>query len=64
MTADPPGVECLTLTRRNFIDHFGDIEIPMLQVKKVSLKEVQVSSEYKNLELGDLKIIRTLGVGG
>ncbi|XP_066254776.1 cGMP-dependent protein kinase 1-like [Euwallacea similis] len=65
VTAEAPGVECLTLSRRNFIDHFGDVQIPTIEVAKVSVaKEVQVSAEFLNIKLDDLKIDRTLGVGG
>lgn len=63
MTADAPGVECLTLTRKNFIDHFGDVAIPTIEVKKTSLKE-EIQSEHQDIELSDLKIVKTLGVGG
>ncbi|XP_019771728.2 cGMP-dependent protein kinase 1 [Dendroctonus ponderosae] len=62
VTAESPVVECLTLTRKNFIDHFGDVQIPTIQVKTPSLKDVP--SEYQDMVLDDLKIIRTLGVGG
>ncbi|CAG9769171.1 unnamed protein product [Ceutorhynchus assimilis] len=64
VTAEAPGVECLTLTRRDFINHFGDVEIPMIMVKKVSDMKTDMLGEYQDIILEDLKIIKTLGVGG
>ncbi|XP_066143168.1 cGMP-dependent protein kinase 1-like [Euwallacea fornicatus] len=65
VTADTPGVECLTLSRRNFIDHFGDVQIPAIPSTTVSTaKEVKVSAEFIDVKLEDVKIIRTLGIGG
>ncbi|XP_050295030.1 cGMP-dependent protein kinase 1-like [Anthonomus grandis grandis] len=63
VTAEAPGVECLTLTRRDFTNHFGDVDIPLIEVKKTSLKD-EVKAEYQDVKLEELAIIKTLGVGG
>ncbi|KAG5888245.1 hypothetical protein JTB14_027927 [Gonioctena quinquepunctata] len=64
VTANSPGVECLTLTRREFIDHLGAIKtFKYIKMKpKDSIKPVEV--EHEELNLLDLKIRKTLGVGG
>ncbi|KAL1513191.1 hypothetical protein ABEB36_002633 [Hypothenemus hampei] len=64
VTANAPGVECLTLARKDFIAHFGDIEFAKIEVKKISAITTEVPIEYQDLELNNLKFIRTLGVGG
>ncbi|KAK9879595.1 hypothetical protein WA026_006661 [Henosepilachna vigintioctopunctata] len=68
VTADPPLVECLTLTRKQFIDHFGAIEdISKISVPPQSGNEednIEIEEEYLNLDLQNFKILRTLGVGG
>lgn len=67
VTADSPGVECLTLQRQQFIDHFGELQengllsVPVDETPKVSTVKIQ---EHQNVELKDLNIITTLGVGG
>ncbi|XP_030748985.1 cGMP-dependent protein kinase 1-like isoform X3 [Sitophilus oryzae] len=63
VTAEAPGVDCLTLTRADFINHFGDVEIPKIEVSKTSFKAV-VEAEYQDIVLTDLKLRQTLGVGG
>ncbi|KAJ8920701.1 hypothetical protein NQ315_004840 [Exocentrus adspersus] len=64
VTADAPGVECLTLERKEFIEHFGELE---------SWTDIKVrppnslgggETEHQDIDLRDLKIIKTLGVGG
>lgn len=65
VTANAPGVECLTLARSPFIEHFGDIPSfeDIAPKPKPNIKEV-VSSEYSDVKLEDLTKIKTLGVGG
>nr|XP_023020015.1 cGMP-dependent protein kinase, isozyme 1-like [Leptinotarsa decemlineata] len=64
VTADAPGVECLTLTRKEFIDHLGEIKnFKYIRVTpKDSIKPA--AAEHGELNLLDLKIRKTLGVGG
>lgn len=65
VVADPPGVECLTLDRKDFLEHFGDINdlnVPE-PVKKLPEKSSTVN-KYSNVDINDLRIIGTLGVGG
>lgn len=65
VTADPPVVECLTLTRKEFIRHFG--EVPSIKDAKGYTKRdsVQVTkAEYEDIDIRDLHILTTLGVGG
>lgn len=64
VTADAPGVECLTLTRQQFIDHFGDVEIPMINVPRYSAHPLEPIAQQIDIELAELKIVKTLGVGG
>ncbi|XP_018569633.1 cGMP-dependent protein kinase, isozyme 1 isoform X3 [Anoplophora glabripennis] len=64
VTADAPGVECLTLTRKQFVDHFGDIkEWEYINVRPQDSFKDGVT-EHEDIDLRDLKIIKTLGVGG
>ncbi|XP_076253749.1 cGMP-dependent protein kinase 1-like isoform X2 [Rhynchophorus ferrugineus] len=63
VTAEAPGVDCLTLTRADFINHFGDVEIPKIEVKKTTFKD-DAEAEYQDIKLTDLKILTTLGIGG
>lgn len=71
VTAQPPGVECLTLERGPFTDLLGELE----QLKKIrhvkpresqgsSKKVSQIKSEFDYVELNDLEIVGTMGVGG
>jgi len=74
--ADPPGVECMLLSRREFLEHFGDLEEFLLGfdgnssqcvfqcVNDFLLEEAMDVKSYENVELKYLKKIRTLGVGG
>ncbi|RZC31946.1 cGMP-dependent protein kinase 1-like, partial [Asbolus verrucosus] len=68
VTADTPGVECLTLLRQHFIDHFGELrEDGFLSVPQTDAPKVSASvkvKEHQDVHLNDLKIITTLGVGG
>ncbi|CAG4981280.1 unnamed protein product [Parnassius apollo] len=69
VTALPPGVECLTLERGPFTDLLGNLEelknirhaVPRASQQK---KTSEVKSEYEFVELKDLEIIGTMGVGG
>ncbi|XP_018329381.1 cGMP-dependent protein kinase, isozyme 1-like [Agrilus planipennis] len=65
VTADAPGVECLTLTRSHFVDYFGDIDpdfIPTTEEKQVV--RTKLKREFEDIRLKDLIPIETLGVGG
>lgn len=65
VSANAPGVECLTLARLQFITHFGDIpDLDLLPTKGKSKVEVVKHGDFSDIELKDLKIIKTLGVGG
>ncbi|XP_050514550.1 cGMP-dependent protein kinase 1-like [Diabrotica virgifera virgifera] len=66
VTANSPGVECLTLTRKEFVDHLGDIKnFKYIKVKDKPKDSIRsVHGEYDDINLFDLKIIKTLGVGG
>lgn len=64
--AEPPGCECLVLSRKHFIKHFGDVRdfhrISVTNsIKNLSLED---NRKYEDLELEDLKRIRTIGAGG
>ncbi|XP_049867696.1 cGMP-dependent protein kinase, isozyme 1-like [Pectinophora gossypiella] len=69
VTAQPPGVECLTLERGPFTELLGNLEelksirhtIPRPSQQK---KTSQVKSEFEFVQLKDLEIVGTLGVGG
>ncbi|KAK4879575.1 hypothetical protein RN001_007721 [Aquatica leii] len=65
VTADPPGVECFSLSRAEFILHFGKVE----DIQNVSDEDKRMSTgavvnPYQDVELIDLKIVATLGIGG
>lgn len=61
--ADAPGVECLTLQRNEFIDHFGNIdEFAKLKVDPIIQKQISIM-EFGSLEIHDFNVIRTIGVG-
>lgn len=68
VTALAPGVECLTLDRLQFTELLGGLE--GLKKNPVELrpsqqrKKSQIKSEYQHVELKDLEILGTLGVGG
>lgn len=65
VSANAPGVECLTLARLQFIEHFGDIpDFELIPAKRESNLGVIKKNEFSNIELKDLKRIKTLGVGG
>ncbi|XP_068629325.1 cGMP-dependent protein kinase, isozyme 1-like [Battus philenor] len=69
VTALPPGVECLTLERGPFTDLLGNLDelknirhaVPRASQQK---KTSEVKSEYEFVELKDLEIVGTMGVGG
>ncbi|XP_063620262.1 cGMP-dependent protein kinase 1-like [Cydia splendana] len=69
VTAEPPGVECLTLERGPFTEFLGNLDElknirhsipPPLEQRKSS----QVKSEFEYVELKELEIVGTMGVGG
>ncbi|XP_045470386.1 cGMP-dependent protein kinase, isozyme 1-like [Harmonia axyridis] len=64
--AEPPGCECLVLSRKHFIKHFGDVKdfrriSATNRIKNLSLKE---DHKYQDLDLRELKRVRTIGAGG
>ncbi|CAK1552103.1 unnamed protein product [Leptosia nina] len=69
VTALPPGVECLTLQRGPFSELLGNLEelknirhaVPRPSQQK---KTSEIKSEYEYIELKDLEIVGTMGVGG
>ncbi|XP_060519763.1 cGMP-dependent protein kinase, isozyme 1-like [Cylas formicarius] len=63
VTADPPGVECLTLSRSAFLKYFGDVRITEIDVERAK-SIVQLPPEFQNIHLDDLKSVATIGVGG
>lgn len=65
VTANAPGVECLSLTRDEFIKHFGEVE-SIVDVNSYTRKDsVQLpKTEYEEVDIKDLCIVTTLGVGG
>jgi cGMP-dependent protein kinase len=68
VTADAPGgVECLTLKRQHFIAHFGELRedgILTVQTSSSPAKVSKIVKEHQDVELKDLNIVTTLGVGG
>ncbi|KAM3963402.1 cGMP-dependent protein kinase, isozyme 1-like [Aphomia sociella] len=68
VTAMAPGVECLTLNRLHFIELLGTIEDlinrPLEDQPSHIKNKSQIKSEYQHVELKDLEILGTLGVGG
>ncbi|XP_037040050.1 cGMP-dependent protein kinase, isozyme 1 isoform X2 [Bradysia coprophila] len=78
IVAMPPGVECLTLDRESFTQLIGDLcelrekdygdDTRVLSMKKSDSKAVIFGSdtmqELLHVELDDLDIIATLGIGG
>ncbi|KAG5888241.1 hypothetical protein JTB14_027923 [Gonioctena quinquepunctata] len=57
VTANSPGVECLTLTRKEFTELIDYIKLR----PKHSLKP---TAEYEDIQLSDLEWKKTLGIGG
>ncbi|XP_017773066.1 PREDICTED: cGMP-dependent protein kinase 1-like [Nicrophorus vespilloides] len=66
VTADSPGVECLSLCRQDFIDYLGDLKafIDKDEPDQTHTDNVIISNEYSDLKLTDLDLITTLGIGG
>lgn len=62
VTANAPGVECLTLAREEFLQHFLDFE--KSEPKPLKKVEYLTKNEYSDVQLKDLVKIRTLGTGG
>ncbi|XP_059054335.1 cGMP-dependent protein kinase, isozyme 1-like isoform X2 [Achroia grisella] len=68
VTALPPGVECLTLDRLQFNELLGGLD--KLKNKSITKEpdgsgvQPQINTEHQNVELNDLEILGTLGVGG
>lgn len=62
VTANAPGVECLTLSREEFLQHFQDFE--KSEPKPLKKVEQLTRNKYSDVELKDLVKIRTLGMGG
>ncbi|XP_022819794.1 cGMP-dependent protein kinase, isozyme 1-like [Spodoptera litura] len=69
VTAQPPGVECLTLDRGPFTEFLDNIKelkhVSYATPRSSTQKKVSVViSEFGYVELKDLEIVGTLGVGG
>lgn len=65
VTANAPGVECLTLARLQFIEHFGDIpDFELIPAKRESKIIAAPKNPFADIELKDLKRVKTIGVGG
>ncbi|CAH1183530.1 unnamed protein product [Phaedon cochleariae] len=65
VTANPPGVECLILTRKEFIRYFGEVtEFKYLKLPPKNSVQAAVATEFADVSLQDLAIKTTLGVGG
>ncbi|XP_022914386.1 cGMP-dependent protein kinase, isozyme 1-like isoform X2 [Onthophagus taurus] len=75
VTAQAPSVECLTLTRTQFQEHFDpnllkvvDDKIEDVQEQdktpKREMPSTSAGGEYSDIKLADLTMIATLGVGG
>ncbi|XP_017773081.1 PREDICTED: cGMP-dependent protein kinase 1-like [Nicrophorus vespilloides] len=64
VTANSPGVECLTLSRLDFNRCLSDLDT-FLSKKDIVDEEIEIneSSEYANLELSHLKRVVTIGKG-
>ncbi|CAG9854015.1 unnamed protein product [Phyllotreta striolata] len=60
--ANPPGVECLTLARNEFIEHFGDLE-EFVRLKNVPWTALEKLEEFPDLHLNEFDVLQTLGVG-
>jgi cGMP-dependent protein kinase len=64
VTADPPGTECLILTRKEFIAHFGNIpDCFSINIQTQPYKPMEEIIEHTDLRLDDFKVVNTLGVG-
>ncbi|EEC09222.1 cAMP-dependent protein kinase catalytic subunit, putative, partial [Ixodes scapularis] len=66
-----PGVECLALDRDSFIQLIGDLRElqdkhydDRLQLRPPQSKALEVDSEVKPIQLDDLEVLATLGIGG
>ncbi|KAL3185611.1 hypothetical protein MRX96_028878 [Rhipicephalus microplus] len=73
-----PGVECLALDRESFIQLIGDLRElqdkhyddrlqlrpPQSLFLRITSKALEVDSEVKPIQLDDLEVLATLGVGG
>ncbi|KAF2904896.1 hypothetical protein ILUMI_01278 [Ignelater luminosus] len=64
VTADAPGVECFSLSRPEFIEHFGNLEDIGYITTATPKSTSPIINPYEDIELLDLKIVDTLGVGG
>ncbi|CAL8070614.1 unnamed protein product [Calicophoron daubneyi] len=68
IAAEPSGVVCLALDYDSYSQLIGDLEVldrqyaDTLWSKKTKLS--QARKEFENLQLSDLKVVGTLGVGG
>lgn len=60
--AGSPGVDCLSLNRKEFIDHFGEIEV-FIKLKLEPGLQKEKSFEFVNFGIEDFDIIRVIGIG-
>ncbi|KAM7304409.1 putative cAMP-dependent protein kinase catalytic subunit [Ixodes scapularis] len=69
-----PGVECLALDRDSFIQLIGDLRelqdkhyddrLQLRPPQRITSKALEVDSEVKPIQLDDLEVLATLGIGG
>lgn len=60
--AASPGVDCLSLNKKDFIDHLGEIE-DFMRLKLEPGLQREKSFEFVRFDLEDFDIIRIIGVG-
>lgn len=75
VTADAPGVECLTLDRNEFIEYLGGLDTWVIREGDTITSTITAppstpatpdikQTEYSHIKLKDLERVKTLGVGG
>lgn len=62
VTAGNPGVDCLTLDKKEFIDHFGEIK-DFTKLKLEPSLSREKSFEFLRFDVEDFDVIRIIGVG-
>ncbi|KAL1513182.1 hypothetical protein ABEB36_002627 [Hypothenemus hampei] len=61
--ADPPGVHCLSLSRKDFLEHYEDLE-DFMHEKTYVFHDFPKDEKFEHVKLENLKKIKILGVGG
>lgn len=62
--AEAPGVECLTLQRKEFVEHLGNIGDFVKESSSRTKKKSVSDRKFQDLDLEQLTHVATLGVGG